>query len=387
MHVEADGFRMVFLLVSGAIFSVNTLNVVNSTFTDNRAAEYGGSIFSMSYLNVIDSTFKSSEDNELIYFSYNDNSGIYGNLNLKNNKMLVKNVAVFYDEYMPYNAPLHLVFTNECAIKGDNVYVCQLENDDGNTFRMGDVNVTLTSQDNLSEIIGLRIAYDSTLGGYVLNTSSFECGAYLLDGNMSENYSGILNVKSGMLYVVDKFVLESSDLTGVYGNINNLTVTLKDHNGNIVPDTYITVELGGETYKLKTNSKGQASVAINLVPKKYVATLSYAGNILEFNTCINVVIKKATPKITAKEKSFKKSIKTKKYTISIKNNKGKAIKNKKLYLKVKGKTYYARTNSKGLATFKITKLTKKGSYQAVITYKESKYYKKVIKKVKITVKI
>ena len=62
------------------------------------------------------------------------------------------------------------------------------------------------------------------------------------------------------------------------------------------------------------------------------------------------------------------------------------MKKAKVTLKVNGKTYSAKTNSKGKATFKITKLTKKGTYKAVITYKENNYYKKATKQVKIKIK-
>ena len=62
------------------------------------------------------------------------------------------------------------------------------------------------------------------------------------------------------------------------------------------------------------------------------------------------------------------------------------MKKVKVYLKVKGKTYAAKTNSKGKATFKITKLTKKGKHTAVVTYKGNAYYNKVAKKVKIKIR-
>ena len=45
------------------------------------------------------------------------------------------------------------------------------------------------------------------------------------------------------------------------------------------------------------------------------------------------------------------------------------MKKAKVTLKVKGKTYAAKTNSKGKATFKITKLTKKGTYKAITNSK------------------
>ena len=71
----------------------------------------------------------------------------------------------------------------------------------------------------------------------------------------------------------------------------------------------------------------------------------------------------------------------------MKDNKGKAFKKAKVTLKVKGKTYKATTNSKGKATFKITKLTKKGKYKATVKYSGNKNFKAVTKTVKyITVK-
>jgi hypothetical protein len=69
----------------------------------------------------------------------------------------------------------------------------------------------------------------------------------------------------------------------------------------------------------------------------------------------------------------------------LKNSKNKAMNKAMVYLKVNGKTYSAKTNSKGQATFKITKLTKKGAYKANIQYKGNNYYNKVAKNIKIKV--
>ncbi len=62
------------------------------------------------------------------------------------------------------------------------------------------------------------------------------------------------------------------------------------------------------------------------------------------------------------------------------------IKKVKVTIKIGKKTYTAKTNSKGKATFKIKKLTKKGKYTAKITFKGNKYYKATTKKVKIVLK-
>ena len=91
--------------------------------------------------------------------------------------------------------------------------------------------------------------------------------------------------------------------------------------------------------------------------------------------------------MTAKKKTFKKALKTKKYVITLKDNRGKVINGTNVTLKIKGKkAITVKTNSKGKATFKIKKLTKKGKYKAKIIFKGNKYYNKVSKTVKIKIK-
>ena len=104
---------------------------------------------------------------------------------------------------------------------------------------------------------------------------------------------------------------------------------------------------------------------------------------------VKVNSNKQTSKLTvAKSKVFKTSTKTKKYTVTLKTD-DKPLKKVKIYLKITGnkykKTFTATTNKNGKATFKITKLTKKGTYSGTITYKGSKTIKSIGKKVKISV--
>lgn len=94
--------------------------------------------------------------------------------------------------------------------------------------------------------------------------------------------------------------------------------------------------------------------------------------------------KKAT-KFTAKNKSFKASTKTKKYTVTLKSGTT-PIMGVNLTLKVNKKTYKATTNKKGQATFKIKNLKKTGKYNATVKFAGNQNYKSSTKKVKITVK-
>lgn len=180
----------------------------------------------------------------------------------------------------------------------------------------------------------------------------------------------------------------ANNVTTIYNTAKNLVITLKDSAGNPIINASVSVNLKGiENYT--TNENGQIKIPVQkLTPKTYVAKVSYSGdnNYVGSDSYGVVVVKKITSKLTAKAKTFKVKTKTKKYSVILKTNKNKAIKNTKVYLKVNGKTYAAKTNKKGKATFKITKLTKKGKFAAVVTYKGNAYYNKVSKKVKITIR-
>lgn len=184
--------------------------------------------------------------------------------------------------------------------------------------------------------------------------------------------------------------ITASAVTTTYATSKNIVVTLKDANGNVLAGKAVTVSLNGVSKTLTTNAKGQVSYAIGtkLVPKKYTASIRFAGDstYLASTGSVKVTVNKAKAKMTAKKKAFKAKKKTKKYTIVLKTNKNKALAKVKVTLKIKGKKYTAKTNAKGKATFKIKKLTKKGKYKATVTFAGNKYYNKLTKKVKITVK-
>ena len=168
------------------------------------------------------------------------------------------------------------------------------------------------------------------------------------------------------------------------------TIALKDNAGKAIVNAKVTLKVGGKTYMATTNSKGKATFKITGLSKKasYKATVAYGGSILynKATKTVKLSVIKANPKLTAKAKTFKKSVKIKKYTVTLKTNQNRAMKSVKLTLKVNGKTFSAKTNAKGQATFKITKLTKKGKYTALVRYPGNAYYNAKTVKAKITVK-
>ena len=211
-----------------------------------------------------------------------------------------------------------------------------------------------------------------------------------LNGDYTLTYSGDGKYSSfaKIGYLKAKTKIMASSVTATYNANKYLVITLKDISGKVIGGVKLSVNLNG-VKTLTTDKNGQIKVSTKgLAPNTYTAKVTFNGNSKYIGSSANVkvTIKKATPKLTAKAKTFRVKVKTKKYSITLKNNLGKVMKNTKVTLKVNKKTFKATTNSKGVATFKITNLKKKGKYTAVVTYAGSKYYNKATKKPKITIK-
>lgn len=185
-----------------------------------------------------------------------------------------------------------------------------------------------------------------------------------------------------------KTELSAREITTTYNINKDLVITLKDAEGNPISGANVTVDLNGaKVYACDKN--GQIKVSTEgLAAKAYTAKITFEGtaNYDKSTKNVKVTVKKATPKLTAKSKTFKVKAKTKKITATLKSNTKKAIKKATITLKIKGKkTIKAKTNAKGVATFKV-KLTKKGTYKATFKYAGNSNYNAVSKTAKIKIK-
>ncbi len=184
-------------------------------------------------------------------------------------------------------------------------------------------------------------------------------------------------------------VLSASKVSATYNVAKNLVITLKDSNEKALANKKVTVKVGTISKTLTTNSNGQVSLNVaTLVPKTYTAAISFKedANYKGSSLSSKVTVSKGATKLAAKAKTFKVKAKTKKLSVTLKDSKNRILKGKKLTIKVNGKTYSAKTNKKGVATFKITKLSKKGTFKSKISFKGDKWYKAISKNVKIKVK-
>lgn len=177
-------------------------------------------------------------------------------------------------------------------------------------------------------------------------------------------------------------------LTKYYLDSKKFSVRLVDYNGNPLSSKEIKFEIekgiySPDMFKKKTDSNGYVKLSFNKEPGTYFVHMWYGGDVVY--GLAKVVVKKSKSFFKASKKTFKAKTKTKKYKVSL-EIKGYYLTHAKVTLKINGKTYKATTNSKGKATFKIKKLTKKKTYVALLKYKGSAYYSKASKKVKIKVK-
>ena len=228
-----------------------------------------------------------------------------------------------------------------------------------------------------------------TINGTIISVSNLSVGNYILNVStiVDGNHNSVTKTANITVNKI-KTVLSANAVTTVYNVNKYLVITLKDVYGNPLNGVGISVDLNGAK-KYTTDANGQVKVSTKgLAPKTYTAKVTFNGdtNYEKSAKNVKVSVKKAASKIAAAKKTFKAKTKVKKYAVVLKDSTGKAIKNAKLTLKVKGKTYAAKTNSKGKAVFKITKLNKKGTYKVVIKFNGDKYYAKSGKNTKITVK-
>ena len=246
-----------------------------------------------------------------------------------------------------------------------------------------DNTLTVTLDNQTTGMVSFTIngvKYDDAIvdGKLTRTIPDLKAGSY----NVDVIYSGDLRFNASSVMV--SFIIKGAPQVNVPASSgNDVTISLpSDATGNV------TVEANGKTYT-KTLVNGKAT--FTLPEGNYKAVITYSGdNVYDAFTITKEIsikkpITKKASKITAKKKTFKKSLKTKKYTVTLKSGKT-PIKKVKLIIKIGKKTFKATTNAKGKATFKIKKLTKKGRYTAKVTFKGNAYYKATTKKVKIVLK-
>ncbi|WP_407378951.1 hypothetical protein [Methanobrevibacter sp.] len=168
---------------------------------------------------------------------------------------------------------------------------------------------------------------------------------------------------TNILIIIDDSHLVGNDVKAYSGVNFTYKTTLTDHNNNPITDATITFKIGNETYTNKTNSKGEATLTLNLETGNYAIKTIYKNttieNILEI---IEDYILRGNDIKAYAETDFQ-------YKVNLTDHNGKAIRNTEVTFEIGGKTYTNTTDSEGKAIVNLN--LKLGNHTIKATYRNT----------------
>ena len=227
------------------------------------------------------------------------------------------------------------------------------------TITLSGVNGTVLSGKTVNFVInGVKYSSITNTNGIAsvslsLNPAKYSAVAYF-DGD--DTYEAV-NLSSTLTILS---TIYSKDITKYYKGSTVYSATFYNSDGSLLKNTDVKITVNGKTYTKKTNSKGFASLSINLKPGTYKVVATDPKTGFKLTTTFKIL-----STITASSIS-KVYADAKKFTAKFLKSTGKALTNQKVKFKINGKTYVKKTNSKGYASLSLKSL-KKGTYK-IISY-------------------
>lgn len=161
----------------------------------------------------------------------------------------------------------------------------------------------------------------------------------------------------------EKVKLTAPNVKMYYKDGSKFKVGLKDSNKKAIKNAKIKISINGATYNKVTDSKGIASMNLNLKSGNYAVLTTFDGTSKYKKANIkSTVTIKSTIKCSDLTKYYKN---TASYSAKFYDTKGKLLKNTNVKVKLNSKTYTIKTNSKGVAKLAID--LKPGKYNIVLT--------------------
>ena len=168
--------------------------------------------------------------------------------------------------------------------------------------------------------------------------------------------------------------ITANDISKVYTDGRKFSAKFYKSNGKVLAKKTIKFKINGKTYKVKTNSKGVATLSLKTLKKGTYKIISYNTDGLTKTNKVKVV-KSVKTSLTTNMYTFLKKD-TKRIKVKLLNAFGYAPgKGKIIKFKVNGKTYNRKTNAKGFATLKLPSL-KAGVYTVKYSFAGNGFYKK-----------
>ena len=233
------------------IFNGEFIN--NSAINGGAIAAGAGSIKEVSFKN------NRAENGGAVYFS--SSSSTVENCNFTNNK-------ASYGGAVYCNG-------SDCSIVGCNF------TDNGADYGGAIIVTELGSNSVVSQSSFMNCAAEYYGGGIYFAAENCSLIDSTFEGNVAQNGSDWYS-EHPLNVAEDKTstVISAPDVNVTYSESANLVATLNDADGNPLAGEQIYIALNNVEYALKTDSRGEASLAIptSLVPDTYIATISYKGN-------------------------------------------------------------------------------------------------------------
>ena len=323
-------------------FNKTTIDVLTTILSENAVKTYGDS----PYLTIkfLDGSGNGIKNRDFIigidgtnYFATTNDEGIFYfdlNLNAGNHIISVINPLDGLSESYKLTINPTIVVNNLLKVLGDGKYY---------TATFYDGNNTLIKNKNVNVIInGINHTYKTDSKGQIKLSMAFNPGNYLV--------TAINPVTDEYVEKTVKVLLPISgnkDRTVYFNSGSKFTVRIIGAGGKDVGEgKTVKFKLNGKTYTVKTNKNGYASVKINLKAKKYTITTQYG----KYKVSNKITVKSL---LSAKNIS-KKKVKKVTFKAKLVTTKGKIAKGKKITFEFKNKKYSAKTNSKGIASIKLT---------------------------------
>ena len=178
----------------------------------------------------------------------------------------------------------------------------------------------------------------------------------------------ISNVKQRIQTKIQYQNMKTATVAAADGRIGKyFEVNLTDASGKPIANKEVKIGFNGKMYNKTTNATGGVRLQINL-PRAdlYTFALCFLGDD-DYNGTFEVALINVTrqaPKLTASAKTFKRTA-TKTLSATFKTAKGNALSGKSLVFIINGKLYNAKTNSKGVASVKVS-IKVRGTYTCTV---------------------
>lgn len=246
--------------------------------------------------------------------------------------------------------------------------------------------VNATTDENGQLVISVNDENTAETGEYTI-AISFAGDDKLAPSSTNIALKSTASEKIATQIQADNLTVES--VSSVDGRVGDyFKYYLRDAEGNPIVNKLIYIGFNGHTYNSITDENGCAKTQINLAKEGgYTFAVCFLGD-EEYNSSFavaKITVTKQTPKLTAKAATYKATAKTKSLSITFKSKFGNVVSGRTIKVTVNGKTYTAKTNSKGVATVKVS-ISKKGTYTYTASFAGDNIFKATSAKAKLVIK-